>query len=330
MAILSIIFINIIFVVENNKLIGKSKFNSNIIYKIYNNKRHLSDSITDTNQNSNDSRKSLSYSDTSNESVSSSDTSSESESSNESSESTIISSSYTSSESVSSNDSSESTIIFPSDTWSESVSSNDSSESTIISPSDTWSESVSSNDSSESTNESPSDTSNPSDSSFDTSKSSTSDSSSQTNIDPNDKIPYKLLLGFNSLNLTSKILSFFIYIRNIIGDKEENLKIPLRISGNIRLLEEKKYTVQDALCNLENKKNDIDKIDKYKCSVDNIEGQIWKVEITGFPDFSSNMKVSGLADLMGKNLNIYATGNKFSEEGIVTIEDCKIEKKLMN
>ena len=116
MAILSIIFINIIFVVENNKLIGKSKFNSNIIYKIYNNKRHLSDSITDTNQNSNDSRKSLSYSDTSNESVSSSDTSSESESSNESSESTIISSSYTSSESVSSNDSSESTIIFPSDT----------------------------------------------------------------------------------------------------------------------------------------------------------------------------------------------------------------------
>ena len=139
-----------------------------------------------------------------------------------------------------------------------------------------------------------------------------------------DIIPDKILLGFDNFIHSDNKLSFFSYVRNKHAESSMHDKIlifVLLITRNLRSLDEIKQTVECSLIE-NNSKNDID---KYNCSKDGIEGQISKVEILTYPE---NLEKTNLSQAMGKDLQTYSKGDKSLQDDIVTIKDCKIERKV--
>ena len=139
-----------------------------------------------------------------------------------------------------------------------------------------------------------------------------------------DKIPDKILLGFDNFIHSDNKLSFFAYVRNKYEESsmhDKILKFVLLITRNLRSLDEINQEVNCSLIENDNK-NDID---KYTCSKDGIEGKISKVEILTYPQ---NLEKTNLAQAMGKDLQTYSKGDKSLQDAFVTIKDCKIERKV--
>jgi hypothetical protein len=280
---LAIFFINILIVVESSKLFGKFKFESNLIHKKYNNKRDL-DSVDTSNTDSVDTSN-IDSVDTSNiDSVDTSNTDS-------------VDTSNTDSVDISNTDS-----VDTSNTDSVDTSNTDS-----VDTSNTDSVDISNTDSVDTSNTNAADTT--------PTNEVENETSEQSNI-----IPNKILLGFDQYTFSSNKLSFFAYIRNLIDNNHDEFTLPLRITRNLRLLEEN-ITNSDASCKYEDNKNSIN---KFSCTSDGIEGRISKVEIRDYP----SIQISNLAKAMGKNLQTYAMGDKSLQEEIIPISECKIEGKV--
>jgi len=141
---------------------------------------------------------------------------------------------------------------------------------------------------------------------------------------PKEKLPQKILLGFDNYNYNqaSKILSFITYIRDIIEKPTANLVYRIGITRYLRRLEEVEQK-EDITCKLTNENNK-ENIYKYNCTLENVTGSISKVKI-----YTTDIEKTKLAEKMGENLQ-YATGDKFSEKGIIIMNGCEIQETNNN
>ena len=144
---------------------------------------------------------------------------------------------------------------------------------------------------------------------------SSTNSTSSTTPSTTETLADKILLGFDNYNYNqaSKVLSFFTYIRNTIERPTRELIFRLGLTRNLRRLEEEEIT-----CNLINEDNK-EQIYKYNCTLENVTSGFSKVQIY------TDMEKTKLAEEMGQNLQI-ATGDKFSEQGIIIMKECNIEE----
>ena len=147
-----------------------------------------------------------------------------------------------------------------------------------------------------------------------------STSSQENNSPPSEEIPSslllpkKLLVGYDNYTLSSDEINFFAYARFFSVDPEQNIPFIIRITKNLRILEEQ---ILNVTCPLKSFK---DNMAKYECKTDKVSGKISKVEIAGnLADISE----TNLSKVMGANLQ-NQKGEKISEKGIIVLDECKI------
>ena len=305
---LAIFFINILIVVESSKLFGKFKLDSNLVHKKYNNKRDLGEGSDTSNTNSVDTSNTNSA-DTSNTNVADTSNTNSADTSN------------TNVADTSNTNSADTSNTNVADTSNTNVA--DTSNTNVADTSNTNSADTSNTNSADTSNTNAADTSNTN--AADTTPTNAADTTPTNEVDNDTSeqsniIPNKILLGFDQYTFSSNKLSFFSYIRNLIDNNHDDFTLPLRITRNLRLLEEN-ITNSDASCKYVDNKNSIN---KFSCTSDGIEGRISKVEIRDYP----SIQISNLAKAMGKNLQTYAMGDKSLQEEIIPISECKIEGKV--
>ena len=122
-----------------------------------------------------------------------------------------------------------------------------------------------------------------------------------------------IFLGFGNYSYISNVIRFFAYIRRNHENKE-NFPLKLKLTQNLRLLEEK--TLEDSAdCEYQ---EDHENVYKYICTLKNVNGSISKVEISEY-----EIDTTPLAEKMGANLQNYKD-DILSKDGIILIDKCRI------
>ena len=133
-------------------------------------------------------------------------------------------------------------------------------------------------------------------------------------------IPENLILGFDNFIQIGNSIYFYAY-KYLQEEPDKNFFIKLNIHRNLRSLQES----ENAECILMKEKSR-NGISVYNCTLTNISGTFSRIECV----LSEDLKLHPLAEYMCQNLQ-NQNGEKFSNEGIIILRDCKItdqDKKI--
>ena len=137
-------------------------------------------------------------------------------------------------------------------------------------------------------------------------------------------LPEKLLIGYDGYTRSSDEIEFFAYVRYFLIPADKFIYILIRITKNLRALEEETRNVTCPLVS----QND-DGIAQYKCEEDEISGDISKVDAIGLANEGEPIKESDLSKVMGDNLQ-NQNGDKISADGMIVLDSCRLSKDSNN
>jgi hypothetical protein len=155
---------------------------------------------------------------------------------------------------------------------------------------------------------------------------SSTDSSSTEPSNPGNStqsLPEKLLIGYDGYTRSSDEIEFFAYVRYFLVPADPVIYVLIRITKNLRVLEEE---TRNVTCPLDSENDDIA---KYKCEEDGVTGDISKVDAIGVANEGKPIEESPLSKVMGDNLQ-NQNGDKISDDGMIVLDSCRLSKDSNN
>ena len=136
-------------------------------------------------------------------------------------------------------------------------------------------------------------------------------------------LPKALLIGYDGYIRSSEVIKFYTYIRYFLIQADKVIYVHIRITKNVRALEEETRNITCPLV------SDKDNIAKYECEEDGVSGDISKVEIISLENQGVPITESYLSKIMGNNLQ-NQNGDKISDDGMIVLDSCRLSKDSNN